>query len=105
MAQPLADLVSRTAGADVREPIATRLRRGRRDDLDSLRVPQGSRQWSDAAVDLGARAMQPYLGVDGEGEVDRRGTLGQLMHVAFRREDEDLLGVKVELQELEEFVG
>ncbi len=39
-----------------------------------------------------------------EGEVDRRGALGELLHVALRREDEDLVLVQVDLEELEELL-
>ena len=40
-----------------------------------------------------------------EGEIDRRAALGQPLHVALRREDEDLVLVQVDLQELEELLG
>ena len=46
----------------------------------------------------------PTSRVHGEGEVDRRRALGQLDDVALRREDEDLVGVEIELEELEELV-
>ena len=49
--------------------------------------------------------MQPDLGVHRKCEVNRRRTLRQLMHVALRREHKDLLGVQVELEELEELIG
>src|SRR5262245_41290369 len=45
----LANLVARTARADVCEPVARRLRRRRRDDLDRLRVAQRTREGRDAA--------------------------------------------------------
>jgi hypothetical protein len=43
------------------------------------------------AVDPGTGATHPHLGVDGEGEVDGGGALGEVLHVALGREDEDLL--------------
>ncbi len=59
----------------------------------------------DPPVHLGPLAAQPHVGVDQEGEVNRRRPLGQLLHVAFRGEHEDLVLVEVHLEELEEFLG
>jgi hypothetical protein len=47
----------------------------------------------------------PDLGVHVKGEVDRGRALGQPLHVALRREDEDLVLVEVDLEELQEFLG
>ena len=55
----------------------------------------------DPSVDLGALAVLPDLGVHVEGEVDRGSPLGEPLHVALRREDEDLVLVEVDLEELE----
>jgi hypothetical protein len=49
--------------------------------------------------------MDPDFGVHVKGEVDGRRPLGQLLDVALRREDEDLVLVEVDLEELEEFLG
>jgi hypothetical protein len=49
-------------------------------------------------------AAKTHLGVHVEGEVDRRGPLRQPLHVALRREDEDLVLVEVHLQELEKLL-
>ena len=59
----------------------------------------------DTAVDLGAVTAQSHFGMDGEGEVDRGSTGRQALHVAFRREDEDLVLVQIDLEELEELFG
>src|SRR5689334_11345517 len=48
--------------------------------------------------------MRADLGVDGEGEVDRRRSLGELNDVTGRREDEDLVLIEIELEELEKLV-
>ena len=62
-------------------------------------------QRRDPAVDLGALALEPDFGVHVEGEIDRGRALGQPLHVALRREDEDLVLVEVDLQELEKLLG
>ncbi len=62
-------------------------------------------QRGDAAVDLGTLTLEPHLGVHVEGEVDGGGALGQPLHVALRREDEDLVLIEIDLQELEELLG
>ena len=74
-------------------------------DLDGVAALELPVQRRDAAVDLGALALEPDLGVHVEGEVDGGGALGQPLHVALRREDEDLVLIEIDLQELEEFLG
>src|SRR3712207_8896392 len=49
-------------------------------------VAQLARERGDAPVDLGAVAAQPHLRVHREGEVDGRGPLGELLHVARSEE-------------------
>src|SRR5947209_12692497 len=58
LAHHLADLVTRAAGPNMREPIARWFRRRRRDDLDRLRVPERARERRDAPVHLRTGAMQ-----------------------------------------------
>src|SRR5438105_4599018 len=48
--------------------------------------------------------MQSNFSVHREREIDRRCSFGQLDHIAGRREDENLVLVKIELEELEELV-
>ena len=81
------------------------LARGAGEDLDRVAALELAVQRRDPAVDLGALALEPDLGVHVEREVDRRRALGQPLHVALRREDEDLVLVEVDLQELEELLG
>src|SRR3989454_9494864 len=62
-------------------------------------------QRGDAAVEARAVTAQSHLGVHREREIDRRRAFGQPLHVAPRREHEDLILIQVDLQELEEFFG
>ena len=57
-------------------------------------------QRHDGAVHLGAHAVVAHLGVDGVGEVHRRGAGAQAHDLALRREHEDLRVVEVHLQRL-----
>src|SRR5258705_6635011 len=104
-AETLTDLVPRAASPDVGEPIPAWLGRGRRDDLDGLGVLELAGETRDPAVDARALAVQSDFGVDSESEVDRRRALGQLNHVARRREHEDLVLIEIELEEFQELVG
>ncbi len=67
---------------------------------DSARVERDQ-----APVDPGADAGVADLGVDGVGEVDRRGVDRQRDDLALRGEDEDLVLLEVDLQPLHELVG
>src|SRR5581483_11890272 len=104
VAQPLPDLMPRTARADVREPIPTRLRRRACENLHGFGVLQRAAQRRDLAVDLGALTMQSDFCMDGEREIQRRRALRQLNDVARRREDEDLVLIQVELEEFQKLV-
>ena len=104
-AESLPDLVTSATGADVRQPVATRLRRWRRDDLHRLRVFELAGQTGDAPVDARTLTMEADLRVNREGEVDRRRPLGQLDDVAGRSEDENFVLIQIELEELEKLVG
>ena len=59
-------------------------------------------QRDDLAVDLGADAAVADVGVDGVGEVERGRAGGEVLHLALRREDEDLVLEQVDLERLEE---
>ena len=104
VAYPGFDLVPRSRGADMGEPVAARLGIGAGQDLDGVPVTQLPVQGRDATVDLGALAVDTDFGVHHEGEIDRGRTLGELLHVALRREDEDFVLVQVDLEELEELL-
>src|SRR2546426_817322 len=101
---PLPDLVARTRRLHVGQPVARRLGDRAGEDLHRVAVVQRPVQRGDAAVDAGAVAVLADLGVDREGEVDGRGAFGEALHVAERREDEDLVLVEVDFEELEEFL-
>src|SRR5450759_3288195 len=104
-AEALANLVTRSSGSDVSQPIPARLRRRRCDDLHGLRVLELAREARDAAVDARSLAMEADFGMHGEREVDRCRVLRQLNDVAGGRENEDLVLIEIELEEFEEFIG
>ena len=62
------------------------------DDGDRLAVAELGPERHPLAVDLGADAAVADAGVDGVGEVDRRGAARELHHLALRGEAEDLVG-------------
>ena len=98
-----ADLVARAAGAHQREPVARRaalLLGGQ--DLDDVAAVELVVQRHDLAVDLGADAAVPDVGVDRVGEVERGRAGGEVLDLALRREDEDLVLEQVDLERLEE---
>src|SRR5438132_1316505 len=66
---------------------------------------EGPVERRDPAVHASAIAVLADFGVHHEGEIDRRRTLGQPLHVTPRREHEDLVLIQVDLQELEELLG
>ena len=74
-------------------------------DLDLLARLQVVAQRHHLAVGLGADAVVAHLGVDLEGEVDRRRPARQRDEVAAGREDVDLLVVQVEVELADELVG
>ena len=97
-----ADGGARLAGDDDRFPGGRRHLRLGADDLDLVAVLQFGHQRHDAAVDLGADAGVADIGVDGIGEVDRRGAARQRDQHALRREAEDLVLEQLELGVFEE---
>src|SRR5690349_7410903 len=103
-AQPLTDLVTRAPRAHMRQPVTTRLRRRRRDDLDRLGILELARQTGDSSVDARTLTVEPDFGVNGERKIDRRRALGQLDYIAGWSKDEDFVLIQIELEELEEFV-
>ncbi len=75
------------------------------EDLDRVPVVQRGVQRDEPAVDPRAHALVAHIGVDGVGEVDRGRPLRQRDHVPFGGEHEDLVGVQVEAQAVEELAG
>ena len=98
-----ADLVAGAAGAHQVQPVARRpalLLGGQ--DFDDVAGAQLVVQRDDVAVDLGADAAVADVGVDRVGEVERGRAGGEVLDLALRREDEDLVLEQVDLQRLEE---
>ena len=77
---------------------------GRGHDLDDVALPQGVAERHQLAVDLGAHTMMAHIRVDGIGEVEGRGALGEGLHVALGREHVDLVGEKIDPDGVEEFL-
>ncbi len=74
-------------------------------DFHGVAALQLTGERRDSAVYQRARAVISDLGVHGEGEIDGRRTLGQLLHIARRRENEDLVLIQIDAQELEKLLG
>ena len=104
--EPLADLFAGVAGADDVHPVARRpVGRLGRHDLHDVAVLQLVVQRHEAVVDLGADAAVAHVGVDAVGEVERARARRQVLDLAARREDEDLVLEDVELEALHELRG
>ena len=90
LAEEPADLVARRGRLHDVQPVA----RGRgallRENLHAVAQLQLVGQRDDGAVHLRAHAMVAHLGVDGVGEIDRRGARPQAHDLAFRGEHEHL---------------
>ena len=103
--EPLPDLLPRARRLDHREPVARwTARRLARDDLDDVARLEAVVERHDAAVDLRADRPVPHVGVDAVREVDRRRPGGEGLHLAFRREHEDLVLEDVDLQRFDELL-
>jgi hypothetical protein len=74
-------------------------------DLDRLAAAQLVVQRHDPPVDARAAAAVADLRVDGVGEVERRGPLGQLDHLGLRGEHIDVDRLELGLEALEEAAG
>src|SRR5438309_47164 len=81
--EPLVDLRSGACGLDDLEPVAARMLARRSDNLDDVALAERVAQRHELAIHLRADAVFPDLRVDGVGEVDRRGALGERLHVAL----------------------
>jgi hypothetical protein len=67
-------------------------------DLHDVAVAQRGAQRHDAAVHLGAHARAAHIGVNGVGEIDRRGVARQHNHFAARGKGVGLLGYRSTLR-------
>ena len=97
--KPGTDLIAGLTGAHQGEPVpvraAARLFGG--EDLNDLTGFDLVIQGDNALIHLGADHPVAHLAVDGIGKVDDSGAQGQVDHVPFGGEDEDLLGDQVAL--------
>ena len=75
------------------------------DDLDDVAVAQLGIQRDQPAIDLRADALVSDVGVDAVREVERGRPAGQLLDLAFRREDVDLVLKDVGLQRIDKLLG
>src|SRR5215831_1234841 len=100
--EPLVDLGPRPRGLDDLEPVPARMLGRRGDHLHDVALPEGVAERDELAVDLRAHAVMPHVGVNGVGEVDRRGAFRQGLDVALRREDVDLVGKEIEADGVEQ---
>ena len=75
-----------------------------RDDLDDVAVFEVGAERHHLAVDAGADALVANVGVNGIGEIDRRGPPREGLDLALGCEGVDLLGVQLHLQALDELL-
>ena len=104
LGEPVPDLVAGARRPHEAEPVArgpARVGLGR-EHLDDVAVVEPALERHEAAVDPGADAVVPDLGVHGVREVDRGRPGRQPDELALRGEDVDLAGVDLEAQRLEE---
>ena len=105
LVDPVLDLVAGAGGFGEAEPVAAGSVAGLGGDFDDVAVAEFGAERDDAAVDLGADGGVADFGVDGVGEVDGAGVLGQHDDFALGGEGVDLLGVQVDLEGRHELVG
>ena len=74
------------------------------DDVDLIAVLKLGRQWLMAAINAATNAAIADTGVDGVGEINRRGAFRQRDKLAFRREAEDLIVEQLKLGVFEKFL-
>ena len=101
--EPGPNLGARTGRGDEIEPVPAGSVGGtRRQDLHAVAVVQRVIERHHHAIDLGADAPIPELGMDAVGEVDGRGFGGQVDDVALGAEDKDLVLEHVDLERIHE---
>ena len=105
LVDPVLDFVAGAGGFGEAEPIAAGSVSGLGGDFDDVAVAEFGAERNDAAVDLGADGGVADLGMDGVGEVDGTGVLGQDHDLALGGEGVDLLGIQVDLEGRHELVG
>ncbi|CPO62663.1 Uncharacterised protein [Bordetella pertussis] len=100
--QVMADFGTGAAGAHVIEPLRVRARGRRSDDFDRVAAAELGAQRDELAIDLGGDRLVADVGMDGVGEIDRRGAARQGNDLAARGEDIDRVGEQVDLDVFEE---
>ena len=104
--EPAPHLGTRPRGTQVTavrvHPVAAGARLSAGEHLDPLAGTQAVGERHDAPIDPRAAAAMADLGMDGIGEVQRRGPLGQVEHVALRREHEHAVGEEIRAEVLEQ---
>src|SRR5665213_447007 len=99
------DLVARARRFHDPQPIFAGQVVGLGQNLDYVAVAKRVPELHDTAVDLGADASVPDVGVDGVGEIDGRRAARQCNHAAFGREAVNLFRVEIHLQGGHELTG
>ena len=102
---PLTNLAARPRRAHKAEPVTTGGVAVLGDNFDDVAIRQGMAQRHHLSVDLGADALVADRGVNGVGEIHRRGATRQRHHLPLRREGVHLVRVEVDLERGEEFRG
>ena len=101
----MSDFGPGTCGHHILQPIFLGGLLAGRDDFHLVAAAQSFAQGHQLVVHLRPNALQPHLGMDAEGEVERGGPNRQGDQFPFGREDIDLLGEEVELEFLDEVQG
>ena len=76
-----------------------------RDDFDHVAIGERVAQRNHFAIHFRAGALVPDFGVDGVGEINRRGAARQNHHAALRREGVNLFGIQIHAQGRKKFAG
>ena len=103
--EPVLDFVARARGLDQAEPVAAGLVAGLGEDFDDVAGVQLVAQRNHASVDFRADAGVTDFGVNGIGEIDRRGIARKHHDFALRREGVNLFGIEIDFQRGQKFVG
>ena len=108
-AEPIVQLLARARRAHVPEmqvePVARGLVTRISQDFDPLTGGQPGVERRGFAIDEDATTAMPHLGVHAIGEIERGRALRELLDVALRSEDEDLVAVEVDLERVEQGGG
>ena len=99
---PVSDFLLRPGGDDELHPIDAGLSVLIRDYLDDVAVFEEGAQRRDFPVDLRPDAVAAHLRVDREGEIDRRRSARQALHLAPRGENEHLVLEQVDLHGIDQ---